>query len=191
MLSFKVVEEYDCKQQRRRTVWSVWFREQMGQGEAMETDSSHGDWEAILPNTFGWSAFRRVCAQTPTVDVTRAGTKAGDRQAEASEAMRHALPFVTEARDRKCRLEVTGGGEVFSVHVEGLEPGESADTVLSNDGAHQKVETARPDGTFGFALFAAVRGQTSGTVRYTVKSAHCQLGVTFAWHLTDAPAKKD
>jgi len=91
--------------------------------------------------------------------------------------------LMAEDRDGKCHMTVDGDGQVFTVHVDGLKPGESLNLKSVSDGETLTSSAkARPDGSYGVTLFPAVEGRTSGKVTLWIKSSRCQLQTTFRWH---------
>lgn len=90
--------------------------------------------------------------------------------------------LIAETRDGSCHLTVEGQGQVFTVHVLGLKPGELLNlTSVSEGESLTNTANARPDGSYGMTLFPAVEGKASGKVTLSVKSSRCQLKVTFPW----------
>jgi len=91
--------------------------------------------------------------------------------------------IIAEARNGPCHLTAEGEGLIFTVHVDGLSPGESLSLKsVSNGESLTSSAKARPDGSYGVTLLPAIEGKSSGKVTISVKSSRCQLQITFPWH---------
>ena len=60
-LSAKVQSEYDCKEERSRILAFSWFSGQMGNGNAVYSDSDPDKWEPIQPGSFVEVLWKIAC----------------------------------------------------------------------------------------------------------------------------------
>ena len=61
-LSVKMLNEYDCKEIKSRTIFYSWHSENMGAGISIRTkDSPKAKWEPILPRSDGKISQRIAC----------------------------------------------------------------------------------------------------------------------------------
>jgi hypothetical protein len=63
LLSSKVQNEYDCKEEQMRVLAFTWFSENLGRGRVASYDSSPGKWEPIQPESFGWTLWEIACGK--------------------------------------------------------------------------------------------------------------------------------
>lgn len=126
-------------------------------------------------------------APTPAPEARRPAADDGAKPAgpqSTAAPTESPVPVAAEVWDGRCHLRVTGQGQVFAVHVEGLVPDEPLEVVSTSDGETiTSDQRAQHDGTYGTALFPAVAGKSSGTTTFTVTSARCWLSATFSWSL--------
>jgi hypothetical protein len=62
-LSNKSQEEYDCAEERHRTLAYMWFSGNMGTGKVVYSNSNEGKWEAIEPESVGQHLWKVACAK--------------------------------------------------------------------------------------------------------------------------------
>ena len=61
--SEKAQQEYDCKEEKSRTLAFTWFGGQMGSGKVVFTDSDPGKWRPIEPGTIGATVWKIACGK--------------------------------------------------------------------------------------------------------------------------------
>ncbi len=59
--SYKVQNEYDCAEERSRTLVITFFSGQMGRGQPIHSDSAEDGWHPIAPESIGRSLWKRAC----------------------------------------------------------------------------------------------------------------------------------
>jgi hypothetical protein len=62
-LSSKNQVEYDCKHQRRRTLYFSWNSENMGAGKAIYRRDEPSEWKPVVPGTIAAILLKLACAQ--------------------------------------------------------------------------------------------------------------------------------
>lgn len=62
-LSTRGEDEYDCKVLRKRRLLLIGYSKNMGGGDMVATDSTHGQWIAIPPNTVADSMWKLACGK--------------------------------------------------------------------------------------------------------------------------------
>lgn len=62
-LSYKAQEEYDCKEEKSRTLAITWFTGQMGRGTVNHTDNRTGEWSPIAPESNGEVMWKITCGK--------------------------------------------------------------------------------------------------------------------------------
>ena len=60
-LSYKVETEYDCAEERIRTLASTFFSGNMGSGEVVYSISKEGQWQLLEPGSLGQSEWEVAC----------------------------------------------------------------------------------------------------------------------------------
>lgn len=95
------------------------------------------------------------------------------------------IPFPIEVSDGPCHLSVVMRSENYyaiSIHVAGLQAHDELTVASESDGEQmQNRAEATGLGMYDSALFPAVKGKHSGTVRFAVKSKSCKLGIELPW----------
>ena len=59
--SIKSLQEFDCREDRSRSLSTVFYSEQMGMGETNHSDSTLGAWDYIQPGTFNAKILKTLC----------------------------------------------------------------------------------------------------------------------------------
>ena len=62
-MSRRILNEYDCKEERRRVISNTSFFEQMGHGSILISDDKLGEWQYIAPKTASSFVLEIVCAK--------------------------------------------------------------------------------------------------------------------------------
>jgi hypothetical protein len=62
--SAKGLTEYDCKDERDRTVFYAYFSDQMGRGNAVFTKNEVMDWQPTIPQSFGRALWEIACGKS-------------------------------------------------------------------------------------------------------------------------------
>ena len=62
-LSGKTQSEYDCKEERKRTLAFSWFSGQMGNGTLVYSNSDTGKWSPIQPGSIGEATWEVACGK--------------------------------------------------------------------------------------------------------------------------------
>jgi len=62
-MSRRVLDEYDCKEERSRILSISGHSGPMAGGETLEMDDGAGKWYAIAPGSMAETVFKRVCAK--------------------------------------------------------------------------------------------------------------------------------
>jgi hypothetical protein len=60
-LSLKTQDEYDCEEERSRTLYSVWYSEHFGKGEVVYSSLSQQEWQPVIPGSFGETGLKIAC----------------------------------------------------------------------------------------------------------------------------------
>jgi hypothetical protein len=87
--SKKILIEYDCLQNRLRTVAFTFTTKAMGQGDSipgfpMLTGSPYAKWRPVQPETFEQALFNKVCRPAPEPSALSDGEEVVDESAPAS-----------------------------------------------------------------------------------------------------------
>ena len=59
--SFKVLEEFDCRGEKRRTIQISAYSGRMGSGNTLGTENGNGQWSYVAPGTIEMGTFRKIC----------------------------------------------------------------------------------------------------------------------------------
>ncbi len=59
--SFKILEEFDCNGDRRRTIQITSYSGRMGSGNSLGTESGDGQWSYVAPGTIEMATFKKIC----------------------------------------------------------------------------------------------------------------------------------
>ncbi len=59
--SFKVLEEFDCNGERRRTIQITSYSGRMGSGNSLGTENGDGQWSYVAPGTIEMATFKKIC----------------------------------------------------------------------------------------------------------------------------------
>ena len=65
-LSSKAQQEYDCKEEKSRTLAFTWFGGQMGSGKVVFSNSDPGKWRPIEPGSIGETLWKIACGPSPS-----------------------------------------------------------------------------------------------------------------------------
>ncbi len=60
-LSSKVQREYDCAEERNRTLAYTWFSGHMGSGTVVYNSSNKGKWAPVAPGSVGQALWKAAC----------------------------------------------------------------------------------------------------------------------------------
>ncbi len=60
-ISMRKQQEYDCKENKIRTLHITLYSDNMGRGEAIHTGNKPRDWEPVAPNSYGDFLLRTAC----------------------------------------------------------------------------------------------------------------------------------
>ena len=63
-LSMKIQRQYDCKQERSRTLTQSFFGDNMAKGDVISTESTEGTWIPVGPGTIGQSLLGSACSSS-------------------------------------------------------------------------------------------------------------------------------
>jgi hypothetical protein len=62
-LSVKGQREYDCTEERHRTLTATWFSGNMGHGTIVEFDSDEKKWQPVPPESVNQIMWRLACGK--------------------------------------------------------------------------------------------------------------------------------
>ena len=62
-LSNKIQTEYDCKEEKSRSLAFTWFSGKMGSGKVVYSDSFPGKWSPISPGSVGEALWKIACGK--------------------------------------------------------------------------------------------------------------------------------
>lgn len=54
-------EEYDCKEEQVRTLTTLMFKDFMGKGKLLSSDSSIEKWRSLIPGSMDEAVFKSAC----------------------------------------------------------------------------------------------------------------------------------
>lgn len=62
-MSFRVLSEYDCKEEKHRALSLTTFSEAMARGNSLSKHDSPDSWSYIAPGTVGYTILEIICAE--------------------------------------------------------------------------------------------------------------------------------
>ena len=62
-LSDKAQQEYDCKEEKARTLAYLWFSGQIGNGNVVYSNTNPGEWRPISPESIGEILWKIACGK--------------------------------------------------------------------------------------------------------------------------------
>lgn len=62
-LSLKGQREYDCAEERHRTLTATWFSGSMGHGSLVQFDSDEKKWQSVPPSSINQTLWKIACGK--------------------------------------------------------------------------------------------------------------------------------
>lgn len=95
------------------------------------------------------------------------------------------IPFPIEVSNGPCHLSIVMTQENYLglfISITGFQPGEDVAVETDSEGERGELKSkATNEGAYNSALFPAVKGKSSGRLRFNVTGESCKIGVELPW----------